>query len=90
MYIFKKEINKNCELSCDEAVVKSLNGDYRSYGDALIATITETKHNASAAASMSSDGRFLKKRLEAIMNRNTKKTLKYLSRLLLRCWFARW
>ncbi|MCL2815001.1 MAG: hypothetical protein FWD23_10420, partial [Oscillospiraceae bacterium] len=77
VYVFAKEISKNCELSCDDAVLDTMEAlKTRSYGDALIAVagIASDKKGASAAAMMSSEGKFLKKRLEAIMSK--KKNIK--------------
>jgi beta-lactamase regulating signal transducer with metallopeptidase domain len=38
VYLIHKQINKNCELSCDESVIKSMDkGERISYGNALLA-----------------------------------------------------
>ena len=45
MYFVKKEINRACELSCDEAVIQNLNAAKKqAYGDTLISVIVEHKY----------------------------------------------
>lgn len=64
-----KEINKNCELACDEVVLSSLGTDERRvYGNALIASIRKDKNhsNIMISVTMSEDGKNLKERLESI------------------------
>jgi len=80
VYMVCKEINKNCELSCDEAVISYLSEEEKlSYGDALMAAIrnvsTEnTKTISLITVNMSEDGRYLKERLKSIM-KYSKKTI---------------
>jgi len=75
VYLFNREISKNCELSCDDAVLDTLVAEERrSYGDALLSAVAPPR--AYSAALMSSEGKLLKKRLEAVMEKK-KKTKKH-------------
>lgn len=69
-YLIRREINRACELSCDEMLLRGMDrASMRSYGETLI-------HMASAgvlpagvvATTFSTDKRNLKERLEQIMN----------------------
>jgi beta-lactamase regulating signal transducer with metallopeptidase domain len=43
-YLVRREIDRVCELACDEAVIKNLNNDGKqAYGDTLIAVASEKK-----------------------------------------------
>ena len=70
VYLIGKQINRNCELSCDENVIKHLDERGRiSYGDALIKSL-EAKGSYSdfvISITMSENANFVKERLEAIM-----------------------
>ncbi|MCR8657482.1 M56 family metallopeptidase [Paenibacillus endoradicis] len=86
MYIIKKEINRACELSCDEAVIKNLNTEQKQdYGDTLIAVVAEQKYALGALqVTMCEEKKHLKERLLAIMAYNKKsKLLTFISLLLL-------
>jgi len=80
VYLVCKEINKNCELSCDEAVISYLSeAEKLNYGDALMAAIRKTSTENTKTISlitvnMSEDGRYLKERLKSIM-KYSKKTI---------------
>lgn len=70
MYLIRKEIHKNSELSCDEAVLSLLGEeDRRTYGDALMASLQKTADKGMAAVytAMGEDGRNIKERLESVM-----------------------
>ncbi|ADL50235.1 M56 family metallopeptidase [Clostridium cellulovorans] len=86
MYFIKKEINKACELACDENVIKGLNSqEKQAYGDTLIAVVAESKYPLSILqATMCEEKRSLKERLVAIMNYSKKsKVTKFFSVVLL-------
>lgn len=70
VYLLEKEINKACELSCDEAVIAMLD-DYarRGYGDTLISFYKSNNFRKSSFASvtLTEGAKELKERLGAIM-----------------------
>ncbi len=74
MYLIKKEINRACELSCDEAVIRNLNAaEKQAYGDTLIFVVAEHKYPIGVLqATMCEEKKSLKERLVAIMNHNKK------------------
>ena len=71
VYLLGKEVNRTCELSCDEAVVLIL-GDKtkREYGDMLISFVRADNQYKSSLASvtLTEGAEQLKERLGAIMN----------------------
>ena len=77
--LMAREIARDCELACDEAVVLALGEDgRRAYGDTLL-RVLETGGKLSgvgASVTLCEDGKLLKERLEAIMKvkRQTKRT----------------
>lgn len=77
--LMAREIARDCELACDEAVVLALGEDgRRAYGDTLL-RVLETGGKFSgvgASVTLCEDGKLLKERLEAIMKvkRQTKRT----------------
>lgn len=79
IYLLEKEINKSCELSCDEAVITSL-GDTakKAYGDTLLSSLkTGNAYRSSLASVTLTEGaEQIKERLGAIMNfkKKSKKT----------------
>jgi beta-lactamase regulating signal transducer with metallopeptidase domain len=64
-YIILWEIAKNCELSCDEAVLSRLSSNEKIlYGDAIVAQISAKVYKKTAfSAAMSRDGKVIKERL---------------------------
>lgn len=70
VYLLEKEVNKSCELSCDERVISIL-GDKakREYGDMLISFLKSDKphKNSFASVTLTEDAEQLKERLGAIM-----------------------
>jgi beta-lactamase regulating signal transducer with metallopeptidase domain len=77
LYIVKREISESCELSCDEAVLMLLKREEKyAYGDALLKIAKESMSRitpiTAISASLSSEGHYLKKRLEAILKTNNK------------------
>lgn len=69
-YIMGREINRACELSCDEAVIKFLNiQERRAYGDTLLNAMSMGgKYKDSlASVTLSESTELLKERLDAIM-----------------------
>ncbi|MGH4122726.1 MAG: M56 family metallopeptidase [Clostridium sp.] len=78
IYMVHKELNKNCELSCDFQVIKDMNSDEKKYyGLAILNVIDKslnkrmTLSNAMAASSKNQ----LKERLEMIKNGKSPKRL---------------
>ena len=71
VYLLEKEVNKACELSCDEAVISVLdNNARREYGDMLI-SFMKSNHsykNSLASVTLTEGAEQLKERLGAIMN----------------------
>jgi beta-lactamase regulating signal transducer with metallopeptidase domain len=66
VWLVRREIDRACELSCDEAVIAKLDASGRqTYGDTLIYVAAD--HKPSTALAMSESGRNLKERLGAIM-----------------------
>jgi beta-lactamase regulating signal transducer with metallopeptidase domain len=72
VWLVRREIDRACELSCDEAVITKLDTNGRqTYGDTLIYVAADRKPRTALA--MSESGRNLKERLGAIM-KNKKQT----------------
>jgi len=70
VYFVSREINRCCELSCDEAVIKGLDETgKRAYGDMLLDAIRSSGTHPSGAVSitLSEDTKLVKERLTAIM-----------------------
>ena len=70
-YLLEKEVNKSCELSCDEKVISILdNTARREYGDTLISFLKSNNLYKSSLASvtLTEGAEQLKERLGAIMN----------------------
>lgn len=86
VYLMEKEVNKSCELSCDEKILSILDEKARrEYGDTLIAFMKSTNHYKSSLASvtLTEGAEQLKERLGAIMNFKAKtKTIRMLTGLL--------
>lgn len=72
VYLLGKEINRACELSCDEAVLSETFGDKekRAYGDALVSVLKmQGKYQVPGTSIMfTEDVRQIKERLGAIMD----------------------
>ena len=71
VYLLEKEVNKACELSCDEAVISILDTNARrAYGDMLISFVkSDHSHkNSLASVTLTEGAEQLKERLGAIMN----------------------
>ncbi len=69
MLLVRREINRSCELACDEAVIRRLRGEERqSYGETLLAIASGKRLPAGIlATTMCEEKRALKERLESIM-----------------------
>ncbi|MDE7311616.1 MAG: hypothetical protein K2N87_08395, partial [Eubacterium sp.] len=70
VYLLEKEVNKSCELSCDEKVISILDDNARrEYGDTLISFLQSNNPYKSSLASvtMTEGAEQLKERLGAIM-----------------------
>ncbi len=70
IHISSREIERNCELSCDEVVIQQLdNKEQRIYGDMLLNTIQAGKqhHNTFMTLTLGEDVDLIKERLDAIM-----------------------
>jgi len=78
VYLISREINKNCELACDETIIKRMDEKAKfRYGDTLLATIKPDGgySNAVISVTLNEDARLLKERLGAIMKFTKKSTL---------------
>ncbi|NBJ99957.1 hypothetical protein D5282_22355 [bacterium 1xD8-48] len=70
VYLLEKEVNKSCELSCDEKVISVLNDtERREYGDTLISFLKSNNLYKSSLASvtLTEGAEQLKERLGTIM-----------------------
>lgn len=71
VYIMEREINRACELSCDEAVIKNLDETgQQAYGDTLLNAVGlgGNYKNSVASITLYESRELLKERLDAIMN----------------------
>jgi len=77
VWLMRREIDRACELSCDEAIINNMNGHgKRHYGNTLIRVAASPKiPRAITSATMSEDKKNLKERLGAIMK--SKRPTKY-------------
>lgn len=69
-YLMAKEINLCCELSCDEAIIRTMDRDeIKAYGDTLLNALKAigNYHDKLAAATLTEGAQQLKERLDAIM-----------------------
>lgn len=85
IYFVRREIDKACELACDESVIEKFDSDGKQhYGDALIMAAADAIRKTPVSITMFENKRNLKERLDAIMKHKAfpKKTV-YLSCILL-------
>lgn len=78
VWMMSREVERACELACDEAVLKTLPPQaYRAYGDTLLRSLEAGgRHESSVAAvTLTEGGQRLKERLGAIMSYKTRKNL---------------
>jgi len=78
IYFMSKEINKSCELSCDEAIIKKMDADgKRQYGNTLLASvkINGISRGTGISLSLNKDAKLLKERLSSIMTFKSKTKL---------------
>ncbi len=70
VYLMGREINRACELSCDEASIRTLNPkEQKAYGDTLLNVLAIGKYNQQIASLSLNEGReLMKERLDSIMN----------------------
>ena len=71
VYLLEKEVNKACELSCDEAVIAMLDDSVRrEYGDVLLLflKIDHLRKGSFTSVTLTEGAKQLKERLGAIMN----------------------
>lgn len=68
VYFVRREINKACELACDESVIKKFNNiEMQQYGDTLITVAADSIKKMPLLTTMLEDKKNLKERLDAIM-----------------------
>lgn len=68
VYFVRREMNKACELACDESVIKRFdNSEMQQYGDTLIAVAADAVRKLPLSITMFGDKRIMKERLDAIM-----------------------
>ncbi len=74
MYFVRREMNRACELSCDEEVIRNLSSaDKQAYGDTLISIVSMHKYPVGILqATMSEQKETIKERLVSIMKYNKK------------------
>lgn len=69
VYFVRREMNKACELACDESVIKSFDiSEMQQYGDTLIAVAADSIKKMPLSVTMFEAKKNLKERLGAIMN----------------------
>lgn len=71
VYLLSRQVNRNCELACDEAVIASLpqTAARQNYGETLLAFCQQAAYkNSLAAITLTEGAAQLKERLGAIMN----------------------
>lgn len=89
VYVLEKEVNKSCELSCDEKVISILDDKARrEYGEMLLSFLKPTNLYKSSLASvtLSEGAEQLKERLGAIMGfRKKNKAIRILTGVLTLC-----
>ncbi|MCH5250920.1 MAG: M56 family metallopeptidase [Lachnospiraceae bacterium] len=85
IYFVLREMNKACELACDESVIKNFDNDSKQhYGDALIMVAADASRKIPISITMFNNKKILKERLGAIMqHKEFPKKAIYLSCLLL-------
>ncbi|MDE7045722.1 MAG: M56 family metallopeptidase, partial [Acetatifactor sp.] len=67
-YLVRREMNKACELACDESVIKRFDvNEMQQYGDTLIAVAADSVRKTPLSLAMFEDKKNLKERLGAIM-----------------------
>lgn len=79
VHLMAREVARDCELACDEAVVLALGEDgRRTYGDTILRVLEAggKLSGVGASVTLGEDGKLLKERLEAIMQvkKQTKRT----------------
>lgn len=89
VYLLEREVNKSCELSCDEKVISVLDDKARrEYGDTLISFLKSNKlyKNSLASVTLTEGAEQLKERLGAIMDfRQKNKVTQILTGVLTFC-----
>lgn len=78
IYFVRREMNKACELACDEAVIKRFDiSEKQQYGDTLIAVAADSIRKMPFLITMFDDKKNLKERLDAIMKhkKHSKRTV---------------
>lgn len=68
VYLARREMNKACELACDETVIKKFGiREMQLYGDTLISVAADSIRKMPLSITMFEDKKNLKERLDAIM-----------------------
>ena len=78
VYFVRQEMNKACELACDESVIKRFDiSEMQQYGDTLIAVAADSIRKMPLSITMFENKRNLKERLDAIMKhkKHSKRTV---------------
>lgn len=83
VYFAAKQVNKYCELSCDEIVIKRMDtAEQRAYGDTLLQALElgGSHHSSVVSLTLTENTKLIKERLSAIMKfRKKSKTVVCLS-----------
>lgn len=85
VHFVRREMNRACELACDEAVIKGLDrNEMQQYGDTLIAVAADSIRKMPLPIAMFEDKKNLKERLGAIMKykKQSKRTVLAASAIL--------
>lgn len=85
VYFVRREMNKACELACDESVIKRFDiSEMQQYGDTLIAVAADSIRKTPLPITMFEGKRILKERLGAIMKhkKHSKRTVIVASAIL--------
>ena len=91
VYGMAREINKGCELACDEALLQTLDAQGKQvYGEVLLNSLTVGRHyeNKLASVALTEGASQIKERLSAIMNYRQKSKLALSITLVLTLVFA--
>lgn len=76
VWLMGRELSRDCELSCDEAVIQTLDlCERRQYGDTLLHSVGSNCKNIIASITLCESAQLLKERLKAIMNFRKKSKL---------------
>ena len=90
VYLMERAVSRECELSCDEAVIRKMDEQVRKeYGSTLLNAVTAGTYSSPGVSAGFNEGReLLKGRLDAIMNYKQKSKAAAMAAVALACLFA--